>query len=565
MSWAWTVAVAWAALQGGGRITGEGILGNSGEAGPSLVRFGPEPRRGMGVAVDGRGTLWDRAGAGVLNRYAPDGRLLAAFRIPPEEDANDKIAAVGDLIVLRIKGRVFCLPANAPAGTDPAPLGEAAAMSFGSAGGRVAVLHRGKVELLDPKTGNRQAVADVGEAQEVELDPRGVLYVMKDWVLRRYVEGRETGEGWPRKAPGERPQLLEGAWFGHAWHGTIRRFSGGLDPDPGVVLGGASGSFIGHLEQNSELVNGRGMALVRPNLYAVSGMGGVMHLLEWDGTRRQMRIVRRIGAVQTCRGLGLDRQGRVWCHAGAWRWEDGPETPLDEGVNPPEHPGVAQVTMLPSDAMCAPGILWGKPAFYRGPLREEVKCDRIEKGCALRREVCGTASYRAGGNRRVLLTVDPAGRGDAFFIGEDGAYQGEAGPVPLQTSGPAGPWTTLAMKDERTLLGASGGAVLEMAREGEGWKETRRWSSWGGGPEERFGGRIFLAADEGLLWVSDTDRHRVLCFDLEGGRPRGAFGTCDRAGSDLASLDRPQAIAARGRRAVVYDAGNQRLVKLSLK
>jgi len=563
MSLIWT-AIAWAAaLQGGERLACEGVLGNSGEEGTTLVRFGPEPRRGMGVAADRLGSLWDRAGTGVLNRYALDGRLLASYRIPPGEDQNDRLTGVGDLVVARVAGRLFALPLDAPSGAEAKAVGEAGCLSFGSFGGKVAVVQKGKLELLDPKTGDRRAVADVGEAQEVEIDPQGAVYVMKDWVIRKYVDGREAGDGWPKKAPGERPQLLGGAWYGHAWHGTIRRFTAALEPDPGVVLGGASGSFIGHLDQNSELVNGRGMAQVRPDLYAVSGMGGVMHLLEWDGVKRQMRIVRRIGAVQNCRGLGLDRKGRVWCHAGSWRWEDGPDAPLDRGVNPPEHPGVAQVAMLPSDSICAPGLLWGKPAFYRGPLTEEVKCDRIDKGCALRKEVVASAAVQSKG-RRVLLAVDAAGKGDSFLIGEDGAYQGEAGPLTLRAA-PAGEWTTLAPKDEGTLLGAAGGAVVELARDGNDWKEARRWSSWGPGPAEKFGGRVFIAADEGRLWAADAERHRVVCFDLGTGKPLGSFGTCDKAGADLSSLDRPQAIAARGRRAVVYDSGNQRLVKLSLR
>ncbi len=564
MSLIWT-AIAWAAaLQGGERVACEGVLGNSGEQGATLVRFGPEPRRGMGVAADRAGSLWDRGGAGVLNRYALDGRLLASYRIPPDENQGDKVACVGDLVVLKAGGRIFAVPIDAPGGTEAKAIGEADCLSFGSFEGKVAVVHKRKLELLDPKTGDRKAVADAGDAQDVEIDARGAAYVMKDWVIRKYVDGRETADGWPKKAPGERPQLVGGSWYGHAWHGTIRRFTAALDPDPGVVLGGASGSFIGHLDQNSDLVNGRGMAPIRPDLFAVSGMGGVMHLLEWDGVKRQMRIVRRIGAVQACRGLGLDRKGRVWCHAGSWRWEDGPDAPLDKGVNAPEHPGVAQIVMLPNDSMCGPGLLWGKPTFYRGPLSDEVKSDRIDKGCALRKEASASASYMAKG-RRVLLTVDPSGKGDSFFIGEDGAYQGEAGPAALRAVSPAGEWTAIASKDEGTLLGASGGAVLEMARDGDGWKEARRWSSWGAGPAEKFGGRIFIAADEGRLWVSDTERHRVLCFDLGTGRPLGAFGACDKAGADLSSLDRPQAVAARGRRAAVYDSGNQRLVKLALR
>ena len=43
-----------------------------------------------------------------------------------------------------------------------------------------------------------------------------------------------------------------------------------------------------------------------------------------------------------------------------------------------------------------------------------------------------------------------------------------------------------------------------------------------------------------------------------------AFGVTDRAGDDLTSLCHPAMIAARAGRAVVCDAGNQRLVKLAL-
>ena len=43
----------------------DGILGNSGEGGRTLVRFGLPARRGMGVACDRFGSLWDRAGDGV--------------------------------------------------------------------------------------------------------------------------------------------------------------------------------------------------------------------------------------------------------------------------------------------------------------------------------------------------------------------------------------------------------------------------------------------------------------------------------------------------------------------
>lgn len=549
-------------LQAGERLSCEGVLGNSGEAQASLVRFGLKPARGIGVALDREGSLWDRGGAGVLNRYAPDGRLLASYRIPGSEDQSDKIAMADGFVILKLGGRLYPLAVDAAPGTEVRPAGEADAMSFGSHGGRVAVVRKKQLELFDPRSGERKALGEIPGASDVEIDAQGSVYVLKDGELRKYVDGGEVRDGWPKKSPGERPQLLGDAWFGHAWHGTVRRFTALLDPDPGVVLGGASGSFIGHLDQNSELSNGRGMARLGPGLYAVSGIGGVLHLLEWDATKRQMTIVRRIGALPSVRGLGLDRTGRVWCRGGVWRWEDGPDAPLERGVNIPEEMG--QAVLLPGDAMVAPAFMWGKPSFYHGSLSKELKTHRVEKGCALTKGAVGSASYLVK-NRRVLLVVDASGKGTAFQIGEDGGYQADAGVVELRTATPAAEWTSLAMKDEQTLLAAADGAVIELSRDGEGWKEARRWSSWGAGPADKFGRRISIAADAGRLWVSDEERHRVVCFDLGTGKVSAMFGTADRAGADLASLDRPGVLAARDRRAVVFDSANQRLLKLTLR
>ncbi len=543
----------------------DGILGNSGEQGKTLVRFGLPPRRGMGVACDRFGSLWDRAGDGVLNRYAPDGRLLAQYPLPKGGNNSDQLTAVGDTLVLQLNRKLYALPVAAPAGAAPKPLGrDSEQMAFGTSGGRFASRLKGEIFLVDPATGDAKKAADVKDAHFIELGPDGTLYACHRGRMHRYANGAEvTADGWPKGQPGDRPQLLDGFWFGHAWHGTIRRFTAQLDPAPGVVLGGASGSFIGHLDQNTELFYGQGLAKLRDGLFAVSGMEGVLHLLQWDEGRRQLTIVRRLGAIPHCNGLGLDRDGNVWYRAGAWNWTDLPDAPQRDGVNPPEHPGVGQCVMLANDGLVAPAWMWGKPAFYNGPLSTEVRVDRIDKGCALTRGTTGSAVYRRQG-KPVLLTIEASGAGQAFFLDGAGRYRGEAGAVALKTVAPAKAWTSLAVKDDRTLLGAADGAVIEMAPDGNDWKESRRWTSWGGGPAERFGGAVWIAADDGRLWVSDAKRHRVLCFDLKTGRGVASFGSADKAGADLASLDRPQVIAVRGRRAVVHDAGNQRLVKLRL-
>ena len=563
------LAAGWpAAPAAGGRIVCEGVLGNSGEAGETLVRFAPKSARGMGVACDRFGSLWDRAGAGRLNRYAPDGRLLASYPLAGGASNGDKLALAGDALVLLVGGRLYRLDVAAKPGTKPTPLKiEAAHISFGCHAGRLAAARRdGGLFLLDPAAGKAQDVpaGPVRGIRDLELTPDGVIHLVVDNGRMVQVRGGKLVEGGPAKrTPGERAQWLAGSWFGHAWHGTIKRFDAGVQPDPGVVLGGASGHFIGHLPQNSELLNGRGMARLSQRLYAVSGMGGVMHLLEWLPARRSMRIVRRIGALAEVRGIGLDGQGRAWAVAGSWQWADRPDTPMRFGVNAPEAPGIGQAVMLPSGAMVAPGWLWGQPALYSGPLDSEVRAERLGGRCSLRKGFVGSAVYRLE-RRLVLLVIDAAGKGQLFGIGSDGRFTANAGDVVLKTATPVKQFTSLAMKGEEVLLATGDGHVIELAPDGRNWKETRRWRRWGPQAGDAFGAEVHIAADAGRLWVSDTGRERVLCFDAVAGPMPVAFGGTDKPGTSLASLSAPRALAARGRRAVVFDSANQRLVKLRL-
>lgn len=558
------------------KLACEGILGNSGERGGTLVRFGP-PWYGIGVVYDRFGSLWSGAGQGGLNRYALDGRLLARYPIPRGSAGSadqDHLTAVGDLLVLKLNGALYTLPVDATPGTAPRPLKvEASRLSFGSRDGWLAASRGKDLFLVRAGTGETRPFATLDvEPTWLEMGPDGAVYpvttVSDDWRVRRLVGGREAAGAGRKGPPGERPQLVDSSWFGHSWSGTIRRFDAGLEPAPGVVLGGASGSFIGHLDMNPEVENGRGLAKVRDGLYAVSGFGGVVHLLAWDDRASRFEIVRRIGSVPRCRGLGLDRAGNVWWFAGSWRWGDSPVTPLRNGIEPPpsgEAPGSGQAVMLDGDRMLAPGWKWGKPAFFHGDLAHELAADRVEAGCALQAEPAGAAVYRQAGES-VLLVVDGAGAARGFKVsGDDGRYLGELGPVALRTESPLKRWTTLAMIGPDTLLAAADGFVVEFARAGAGWQESRRWRAWGPGPADSFGATIFIAADSGRLWVSDRDRHRVLGFHPRGGAPLAAFGHADAPGDDLDSLSHPEAIAARGARVVVFDGGNQRLVKLGVR
>ena len=80
-----------------------GILGNSGEQGDTLVRFSGKPAPGLGVAYDNAsGTLLDRAGEATLNRYAIDGRQLAAYPLKEPATKADTLAVLNEDLLLNL-------------------------------------------------------------------------------------------------------------------------------------------------------------------------------------------------------------------------------------------------------------------------------------------------------------------------------------------------------------------------------------------------------------------------------------------------------------------------------
>ncbi len=156
--------------------------------------------------------------------------------------------------------------------------------------------------------GEKQPIATLEKnPQGVEIGPNGRVYAMLDWHVHRVVSDSANELEPFGPAPGERPQVLDGYWYGSGWHSTLRRVGEDFQPSPGVVLGGNSGSFIGHVDEQSEIVNDRGRARLRSDLFAVSGFGGIVHLLEWKPVVKRFEPVRRIGPLPACPAIGLDR------------------------------------------------------------------------------------------------------------------------------------------------------------------------------------------------------------------------------------------------------------------
>jgi len=133
------------------------------------------------------------------------------------------------------------------------------------------------------------------------------------------------------------------------------------------------------------------------------------------------------------------------------------------------------------------------------------------------------------------------------------------GEVALQS-----PTDTIALTDGRLLV-ADEGRIRLLEPPGQGYRQASCFERWGDDAAERFGKRIRLAADGVWLLVSDTDRHRVVWLDWTAWEMLGQLGETDVPGDDARHPHAPTLVALRGTRAVVADAGNQWVLKLSLE
>lgn len=546
----------------------DGILGNSGGQGAELVRGGTAAARGLGPAVDRFGTLWDRGGSGQLVRYALDGRALATVAIPASASSRDQLALVGDVLIVLAGGKLATIDlAATPLQAVPSKL-TATRISRGSHEGAILVWQEedGQQPALfrwDPRSGARTdlplppppAGKDRFNALECDGDAVVVRYGSR---LSRLADGTWSVAG---TCGGDRLSLVDGAWWTAAWHGTVQRFDTSFAPDPGVVLGGASGSFIGHLDGNYEVSNPTGIALAEPGLFAIGGLGCVAHLARWDDAARALTLVRRIGALQGLNGhLAIDGQGRIHVPWGTWLWSDAPDTPLRDGT---PMGGNGQVAVLASGALAGSATAAG-PGMVWGTLDKEVSATGarfLGVTMALPENVTGCTVLPDDGRRRILR-ITASGEAFESVHSPDGKPQKEVGAGKLTLSGAATTVTSLALTADGRVLAGADGCILELERGAQpgDWHERSRSTSIAG---EALAGAVRIAADGDRLWVADAGNNRVLACDQRLTAIQARFG--GQAGDDLAHCDHPAELAAAGGRAVVYDAGNQRLLKLELK
>ncbi|WP_269523244.1 hypothetical protein [Coraliomargarita parva] len=549
-----------------------GVFGNSGEQGETLVRFAPGIVDGMGVVYDeSSGTLWSSGGKSEIKRYTVDGRQVGTYsaNYKGRQSFLDKMTRLGDTLVFNFGDRLYTLPLDALVGTEPVELSTRADLiSFNTTpDGWGVAAKEGEIFRFN-LDGVVEPLATLdGSPREVEVGSDGEVFVFQNWKYKNI-----KNMGTPLEMPGLKFQWLNGFWFGHGYHGTIRRFNADLEMDPGVVLGGNSGSFIGYVPGNYEINHGNGMAYLENHIYAVAGSTGILHLLQWQPDALRFKIIRRIGSVRRCKALAMDSLGNVWFHGGVWKWSDGPDAPLEHGIpdagaplstKSPDYRGPFGADVLDNDMLVAVGpFRGGRGMSYSGsldgPARRSSTGDPME-------DYASMALIKIN-KRNAALLVRADGSGKLFSVNSDGSLGGEIADLSLKTSKPIQRLDSIAAGPRNSLWVAADGELLLLAQNGNSWQETRRWKGWGADAARSFGSRFYLDTDEDRLWISDTERNRVGVFDVSEGQltPLGGFGTTDVSGDGINDLDAPEVIAVNGHRAVVFDSANQRIVKLEL-
>lgn len=552
-----------------------GVLGNSGEQGATLARYADKRegkhRDGLGAVVDHFGTIWERNGRGRLNRYTLDGRLVGSVAIDDSVTHLDMMALVDDQLVIRLRDRLWRIDVGAAEPEPEAIEQRVEALSRRGHGGRLAALvgEDKRPVWLDPRSGATEAVeppAQAGELVGVSVleDGRMLLRAKSKRMWRRAgADWNDGGENTWEIAYQNNGSIFaeDGALWTFAWHGTIKRFTLDLEPDPGVVLGGASGSFIGHLVGNYEVDHPQSIHAVGDGLYLIGGIGGVSHLARWNGESRALDLVRRIGPLDDLAGcLAIDAEGQIRIDKGTWQWTDAPDTPLLNGDGLRGNGQLAQIGggVIVGSAYVygsSPAMCFGRPGAELGSTSErwakEVTFPKGVTGCAL---VPGTG--------RTLLRTTATGEAVETEIAGDGKPRKDVATGAVQLTADTDRVTSLARTADDRLLAGTTTAVVELARGGSAgdWVETQRWARVG---EHAVVGPVYVHAQGGKLWLSDSGAHRVLCASEDLSTIHASFG--GEAGDDLTHCTTPTTVAAHGDRAVVYDAGNQRLLKLELR
>ncbi len=338
----------------GAKLVSKGTLVNAG----GLIEIPNNEMYHLGGAA---GPVWDAkrkllyqaSGARRVTAMRLDGRRVATYALTGGSaySKGDTLAIdpkKGDVYVItggscksynwprNGAGNVFRIKAGAEDGAEAVRIAEnCIAISASVHDGKLALIRKGAtggesaaVSLLDVESGEETPLATL-------TAPRASHITMADWLP----DGR-----FALIVGGEFLHILEGNSFnaahnlfgvrevrlatarvlddGGIWGvagDTVKRIDGRtFAPKPGVVMGGASGWFIGNVVSRPE-INATSICRVGEKLYAVGSVeNAAVYLCAWDAAKGTLTPVKRLGGVTNPAHLVIDPDGFVMCDNVVW-------------------------------------------------------------------------------------------------------------------------------------------------------------------------------------------------------------------------------------------------------
>ena len=619
------LAAAAAAAQGA-TIRAVGALGNSGQAGPGLLRCGPFPLDGAasGAAIDRDWTLWV-SGGDRINRVGLDGRLVESFPLqPPGSTVDSRTFAVLDATLYFLGRRagkeavLFALPMRSGATARPLPVALPQrkrrhlpyCLAPQPLRGSLVLATEPKepaddqiaVFLIDPKARacRRAFTLDGSYPHGVAVDERrGVIYVGANFGLfvggvthgQVYAitavrpDGRVVSEAFPApctKTPATPTQfrgvvsLAAGALWDSAWYGFLARLDLEGRGAPGRIV--EWHHELDYPTQVLGLLDGPRAAespAAADPLVIATRMPDACYFALWERAGQRLRLVRRIGCLPVISSLGLAADGRVTVGTARaqlwWAWDDRADAPprkagLHVALTPPLFQGERFFAVAAQYRLSRrrPSPLRATVFTSRPGGRNEAR--RFSDPLPFKTPVGLAVRSTPGKHDAVLFVTDAAGKQLWRADFSQPTLQPKAPTwraVPIDGHRLRAPGDLAALTDGRLLL-ADAGQILLLAPRGDRFRVLWRWDRWGTGTDAHLGPQVRFAVDGRSMLIADTGRHRVVWLDWADRRMLACFGQTDRAGGDGLHLSQPTFVALQGTRALVADAANQRILKLTL-
>lgn len=607
------------------RIEPVGILGNSGEAGATLVRVGELPldQCSTGIAIDRDMTLWV-SGGNAINRIGLDGRLVERIPIEPKGSIvnsrtftvlNDRLYFIG--ILPNGRQALFCVDMGSKVGkvarSLPIPLPERkrdfipyclapqaldgqlviACEPKEIQGERIGVYFIRPPSDADGKGEAKLAFAVAGEYPHgIAVDEaRRVIYIggyfglfvggethQAAYAIAAFKPNGTMLDGFPvacTKTPAIPTQfrgvisLAGDALWDTAWYGFLSRLDLRGNGAPGRVV-----EWHHELGYPTQVVCIAESA-TKQLLAITTAMPDAVYLAHWDNDAQSLKFIRRIGCLPVIASLGLSNDG--WVTVGTeraqlwWRWDDNADTPphkaeLHIAVTPVHFDGERFFSLAAQYRLDDLQRRSPVPAIFSRRVGDRNEAWRVGEPVPMKRPI-GLSVQVIPNKPNAFLFVTDAATGQIwrteFWLPDLRPSNERWKPINIDGLSLKSPTDVVALTDGRLLV-ADEGRILLLAGDGDAYRIAKEFASWGADDSQRFGKRLRMSVDGNWMLVSDTDRHRLVWLDWHEWKFIAQFGVTDKAGDDGAHLNEPTLVALRGSRAVVADSGNQRILKLLL-